>query len=148
MDEMIVLENRVDCQCVRHVHLMSNQEPDELVRLRYAPRGAGWIATREVGVWHCRVSYPYKGMLDVAAAVPAKKKFRRLVVWNLEGCGSVRNAIGEAFTYFWALFKFQPGYVFIKKLPTGVEHGQEFEGLILIEADWMLERCVAVGGMQ
>ncbi len=136
----IVVENYVDPHCHRHLHLMANSSD----ALPFVEKG---IITQEAGVWHLRAEYPYRGVLDVEC-VGNHKKFRRLVVHSLDGCGSVRDAIHAAFTFFWATFRFQPGYVFMKKLPSGVENGQDFEGMVLVEADWMLERCVAVGGRQ
>ncbi len=139
-NDVVVVENYVDHQCIRHLHLMSNTPiPNPSPKM-----GEGRL---EAGVWHYRAEYPYRGVLDVEC-VGNHKKFRRLVVHSLEGCGSVRDAIHAAFTFFWATFGFQPGYVFMKKLPNGVENGQDFEEMVLLEADWMLERCVAVGGRQ
>ncbi len=69
-------------------------------------------------------------------------------VGSFAGCGSVRDAICQAEGHFLAAFHFRPAFVFMKKLPAGVEHAQDFDGLILLEAEWMLDRCVAVGGRQ
>ena len=142
MKDLIVVENYVDCQCIRHLHLISNYFID-----RPSASFERGVLKQEAGAWHYRAEYPYRGVLDVAC-IGGSKKFRRLVVWSLDGCGSVRNAIGYAFIYFWQTFKFQPGYVFLRRLPTGVENGQDVEGMVLLEAEWMLEKCVAVGGKQ
>ena len=142
MDDVIVVENRVDDQCIKHLHLMSNF----FINRPTAPLEQG-VLKQEAGVWHYRAEYPYRGVLDVQAAC-ADGKFRRLVVWSLNGCGSVREAICQAEVYFWAAFRFRPAYVFMKKLPNGVENGLDVEGMILVEAEWMLERSVAVGGRQ
>jgi len=105
------------------------------------------VLRQEAGVWHYRAEYPYRGILDVKAAC-IDGKFRRLMVWSLVGCGSVREALCQAEVHFWAMFCFRPAYAFMRRLPGGVENGQDFEGLILLEAEWMLEKCVAVGGRQ
>jgi hypothetical protein len=142
VDEVIVVENYVDSQCIRHLHLMSNffiNRPSASLE-----RG---VLKQVAGVWHYCAEYPYRGVLDVKAAC-AGGKFRRLVVWSLSGCGSVREAICQAEGHFWAMFRFRPAYVFIKRLPDEVENGLEFDGLVLLEAEWMLDRCVAVGGRQ
>ncbi len=142
VDDMIIVENYVDSQCIRHLHLMSNFFIDrptigmERGELR-----------QEAGVWHYRAAYPYRGVLDIAC-VGNETKFRRFVVWNLNGCRSVREAISQAEIYFSTIFRFRPAYVFMKKLPGEVENGQDLEGLIILEANWMLDRCVAVGGRQ
>jgi len=140
MGEVIVVESYVDAQCIRHVHLMSNNPS----WLRSAQREGGGEILQGAGVWYYRAEYPYRGILNFHCE--GWVKFRRLVVWNLDGYGSVRDAISDAFIYFWRYTKFQPGYCFFSKLPAGVEFAQEYEGLVLLEADWMLEKCVAVGG--
>ncbi len=137
-NDVVIVENYVDHQCIRHLHLMANSS----IALPFLEKG---IITQETGAWHLRVEYPYRGVLDVEAACK-HGKFRRLVVWSLEGCGSVRAAIDQAEVYFWTLFRFRPAYGFMKRLPNGAENGQDLDGLILLEADWMLGKCVAVGG--
>jgi hypothetical protein len=156
-NDIITIENYVDEQCMRHVHLMSNLRQS----LLSAQREGGGEIKQGTGIHYYRAEYPYRGILDIHCE--GWLKFRRLVVWHLDGCGSVREAIQQAFIYFWVTFKFQPGYAFMKKLPKSIEHaapialwalppngkntnlGEEGE-LILLEVDWMLERCVAVGG--
>jgi len=149
MDDVIVVEDRVDGQCVRHVHLMSNAPTPLSANTLTSPHlslagvnGGRW--EREAGVWHLRMEYPYRGVLDFDCE--GWEKFRRLVVWNLDGCGSVREAISQAEELFWMTFKFRPGYAFVRKLARGAENGMDLDGLVLVEAEWMLERCVAVGG--
>lgn len=145
MNDVIVVENRVDMHCIRHLHLMSNVEFGREILCSYgAPNG---VAAQESGVWHLRAIYPFRGVLDVRAAC-VEEKSRRLVVWNLDGYGSVREAIFDACRYFIVKFDFLPGFVFMKKLPKSIENGEYLDGLMLFEAEWMLERCVAVGGRQ
>ena len=154
--DVMVIENYVDAQCRRHLHLMSNYFVD-----RPSASAEGGVLKNESGVWHYRAVYPYRGILDVAC-VENDKKFRRLVVWSLtppptppqmrkstefgEGRWTVRQAISEAESYFWSMFRFRPGFVFMRRLPNGVDIGQDVDGMILFDADWMLDRCVAVGG--
>ncbi len=142
MDEVIVVENYVDAHCIKHLHLMSNF----FINRPTAGLEQGELR-QEAGVWHYRATYPYRGVLDIAC-VGNEKKFRRLVVWSLAGCGSVREAFSQAHTCFWTLFKFRPGYAFMRRLPAAVENAQDVDGMVLLEANWMLEKCVAVGGRQ
>lgn len=141
MDEVIVIEDRVDAQCMRHVHLMSNIELG-CTQIPF-PLARGSV-TREAGVWHYRAEYPYRGALDVACIYNVGN-FRRLVVWSLDGYGSVKVALKDAWSEFYKLFGGEPAFAFMRKLPSGVENGHEVGGMILIEAEWMLERSVAVG---
>jgi hypothetical protein len=79
-------------------------------------------------------------------------KFRRLVVWSLEGKGAdeqrltVRGALAGAAAEFERVFSGRAQFGFIKKLPRGAEHGMDVGDLTLFEAEWMMERAVAVGG--
>lgn len=158
LGEVIVVEDRVDGQCVRHVHLMSNAPAPHM-----APDGRNlggeWV--KEAGVWHLRASHPFRGALDVHG-VCAAGKFRRLVVWSLtpprpspngsprsqfgEGVYTVREALHDAAHEFERLFGGRAQFGFMRKLPRGAEHGMDVGDLTLFEAEWMLERCVAVGG--
>ena len=148
MDDVIVIEDRVDEQCMRHVHLMSNCDfsltpttpQGGAARL---PLGEGMI-TREAGVWHYRAEYPYRGALDVAC-INGGANFRRLVVWNLDGYESVKLALYDAMREFSRLFGGMPVCAFMRRLPTGVENGYEIGLMSLMQAEWMLERAVAVG---
>lgn len=144
MDDVIRLENYVDAQCVRHVHLMSNVEIGRsTLRHYFPPADAKVVIGKELGVWHVRAEWPYKGILDIQAA--SWPKFRRLVVWNLEGCASVTEAFyNAAMEYERVLYGGKPEFAFMRKLPKGAR--EEIGGMPLIECEWMLERCVAVGG--
>ena len=146
LGEVIELENFVDGQCVRHIHLISN-DPLRLKPLSpkfgLPPNLGEECIMKEAGVWHLRAVYPFRGVVDIHSSQWVK--FRRVVAWNLEGCASVREAIGQASMEFERLFHSKPKFVFMNKLPKGVEMFQDVDGMMLLEAEWMLERCVAVG---
>lgn len=141
MDEVIVIEDRVDVQCVRHVHLMSNIElPCNRIPF---PRERGFM-TREAGVWHYRAEYPYRGALDVAC-INNGTNYRRLVVWSLDGYDLIKPALHDAWHEYLRLFHGAPQFAFVRQLPAVVQNGYEVGGMTLIEAEWMLEKAVAVG---
>jgi len=142
MDAVIEVVNYVDGQCIRHLHLMSNLEFEPACMSQYA--AINGLMTREAGVWHLRAMHPYRGAIDVPAAC-VEGKARRLVVWSLAGCASVTRALYDAVHEYERLFGGRAQYAFMKKLPKAAEHGMAVGDLILLEADWMLERCVAVG---
>jgi hypothetical protein len=165
VEEIITIEDYVDEHCMRHMHLMSNMHFDDPQNIQhlftFTTTPVEFKRYAEAGVFHLKASWRYCGVLDVQAE--GWPKFRRLVVWPLEGCATVREAIEQAFIFFWATFKFQPAYVFMRKLPRDVEHGTpialwalppnaegahlgEEDEMILLKTEWMLERCVAVGG--
>ncbi|MCI0551481.1 MAG: hypothetical protein L0287_11035, partial [Anaerolineae bacterium] len=119
-EDVIVVENYVDRQCIRHMHLISNSQ-DSLLP---AQREGGGEIKQGTGIYYYRAEYPYRGVLDIHCE--GWSKFRRLVVWSFEGYASVRDAIRDASNYFWRAFRFEPGYCFFRRLPAGVEFGQDF----------------------
>ena len=141
MDDIIVVEDRVDAHCVRHVHLMSNSDPACRDIPFLLERGS---VTREAGVWHYRAEYPYRGALDVAC-VNSEKKFRRLVVWNLDGYELIKPALYDAWQEYLRIFHGAAQYAFVRCLPAKVPNGYEVGGMTLVEAEWMMENAVAVG---
>ena len=159
--EIIVVEDRVDMQCVRHVHWMGNS-PSPVPSPNTADadiwRGVQWV--REAGVWHLRWSGPYRGVIDIPAAC-VEGKVRRLVAWSLADSGerlafglTVRQALHEAAREFERLFGGRAQFGFMRRLPrsafsneqSAISRVVEVGDLTLLEAEWMLERCVAVGG--
>lgn len=144
---VVVVEDRLDGQCVRHVHLMSNEAIG-----REALRAYGILPTtalievgQSAGSHFLRASGAFRGVWEVNAAC-REGKFRRLVVWNLEGCASVKAALYEAAQEFERLFAGRAQFGFMNRLPKGAEHGMDVGDLTLFESEWMLERAVAVGG--
>src|SRR5262245_13979261 len=105
LNDVIVVENYVDHQCMRHLHLMSNKRES----LLFAQRMGGGEIKQGTGIHYYVAKYPYRGELDVAC-VDGGNNYRRLVVWNLDGYTSIRRAIHDAFIYFWRHTRFQPGY--------------------------------------
>lgn len=142
MDEIIEIVNQVDGQCMRHLHLMSNREFDRASMTHYA--AVNGVVTREAGVWHLRAIHPFRGVMDVNAE--GWVKMRRLVMWSLDGYPTVKVALHAAAAEFERVFHGRAMYGFVRRLPRGAEHGMDVEDLTLLEADWMLERAVAVGG--
>lgn len=147
MAGVIVIEDRLDEQCMRHVHLMGNEPIDEAGLHPFGiPSTTAIIERGETAGSHfVKVELPFRGIWNVDAAC-REGKFRRLVLWHLDGFVSIRDAITRAEYEFAHLFGFAPGYVFIKQLPRGAFHCQDVDGMLLLEVDWMLERSIAVGG--
>lgn len=150
MGPLIELENYVDMQCMRHLHVMSNLEFDQACLQKYGI-GNG-LAVREAGVWHLRAVHPFRGPLEVCCE--GWKKSRRVVAWSLDGYVSVKLALFDAWKAYCKMFGGRPQYAFMRKLPNQVENGQAvpqgdgMSSMALMEAEWMLEKCIAVGGRQ
>ena len=144
MEEVIVLENYVDDQCVRHVHLMSNTPfvpAEHFPQIEEHDLGEGSM-TYELGVYHFRAKYPYHGFLEIKSDYWPKSK--TMVVWSLKGCITVKVSLFDAAEEYEQLFRRRPLYAFMQKLPKGVENGVNVGDLILFQCEWMLNRCVAV----
>ena len=138
MSELIVLENVVDQDGWRRLHVMANAPIDLAV-----PADAQVERTVEAGVHHLFVREPVQGVVDIYfEGLPMG--FRRMVLWNLHGYSNAREAILDAAREFERLFGSQPVYGFMKRLPSGVENGQEIGALFLFEAEWVPRKCVAV----
>ena len=144
MNDIVEVVNYVDGQCLRHLHLMSNVEFDPACMQQYSALNG--VATQEAGVWHLRATHPFRGVIDIPAACK-EGKVRRLVAWSLNGYASVKVALYDARKEYCRLFGGSPQFAFMRNLPRGVEPGIEIGTMMLFDAEWMLERCVAVGGL-
>lgn len=151
---VIVVEDTLTMQCVRRVHLMANEEISDSTLPSFSIPAIAAIERGETaGSYWLRAEWVYRGAWEVNGACAAGK-FRRLVVWNLSSMFqvsgskflSVRDGAREAAKEFERLFGFAPKYLFVRRLPRGAENCMDVQGMILLEADWMLGRCVAVGG--
>lgn len=139
MEEVIVVEDVVSKDCVRRLHLMSNA-PIEMS----LPAEATVEQTQEAGVYHLRAEWPFQGALSIEAEGWPKAK--RMVAWSFEGCINVTEALMHASVFYEQAFGCKPQYGFLRRLPNGVENGRETGPLLVFEAEWMLEKCAAVGG--
>jgi hypothetical protein len=139
MDDVIVIRNVIEEDGWRVLQVMSNSPINAAF-----PADAVLDKTVDNGVHHLSVREPVRGAVDIYfEGLPIQ--YRQMVVWNFSGCKSVRDAIGQAATEFERQFGTKAIYGFMKKLPRGVDNGQEVESLELFEAEWMLNMCVAVG---
>ena len=143
MDELIELENSVSADGMRVLHLISNLEIslDDL-KSYDLPADANVEIKKEVGAFHVRASYPIHGLLRMESDGWSTAK--NLVVSNYGLCESISMAIQKAADRYLELFGSVPHYAFIRRLPQGIENGKEVGDVILLEAEWMVRKCVAV----
>ena len=139
MNGTIVIEDLIEQDAWRRRHLLGNS-PFEV-----SPSAGAeiqqWV---EAGAHHLRIREPVRGAVDFYfEGLPIR--FRRLVLWSLHGYTSIREAILDAAGEYERLFGGQPQFCYMKKLPRGVEIGQEVGSVLLFEAEWMPGRSVAVG---
>ena len=139
MEEVITVEDVVSEDCVRRLHVMSNAPI--LMRL---PDCAQIEQKQEAGVYHLRAEWMFWGMLDIQPQEWPRP--RRLLVWGLkegERVSEMIQAVGEMWE---KATGFAPKFAWVRRLPKGTEFGQDVFGMILLEAAWMMENAVAVGG--
>lgn len=136
---MIVVEDLIEQDAWRRRHLLGNC-PFEVI----PSAGAEIDQWMEAGAHHLRIREPVRGAVDFYfEGLPIR--FRRLVLWSLHGYSSIREAILDAAKEYERLFAGEPLYCYMKRLPSGIENGQEVGSVILFEADWMPGKSVAVG---
>lgn len=144
-DELIVLENIVDGDGMCQLHLMSNGELDvDAAKTYNAPVDAVVAITHEAGACHLRATWPVRGLMKIYSEEwPGLKIF---VMWNLDGCASMSEAIRKAAKAFQDIYGRRPIHAYARQLPRGIEDGAEVgDDLMLFEADWIPRKCVAVG---
>lgn len=136
MNDEIWLENYVDGNGVRHVHVMSNlliENPSEIF-------GAGTVA-HEAGIWHFKVCEPMRGLVKLVFEGGSQ---RVAALWSLDGYASVRAAIADAVAHFEDKTNIDAEFAFMRKLPSMVEDGYELGNVILIESEWVMPKYVVV----
>lgn len=137
-NDIIEIENIITRDCRRVIHLMGNT-PIPNPSDQY---GEGKV-TVEAGVYHFRVDEPYRGWLDLHAEGWSAP--RRFYVYALDG-DRVSIAIHNASVAFNNCVGRLPDYAFVRALPAKAERCQDVYDVMLVDAEWMLTDCVAVGG--
>lgn len=89
------------------------------------------------------MTWPVFGPCDISIHGP--KKFRRLMFVNFAYAARVSDCIALARDEYFARTRFAPMYAFAKSIPEDKE-GELIHDCILLSAEWMPARCVAIGG--
>src|SRR3990172_6213810 len=97
-----------------------------------------------LGLYSAELRWPVFEPIDVINFGP--RRFRRLMMVSYVYAARVSECIGLAAESFFAGTHFRPRFAFVRELPKGAEDGMEIDGVMLMEAEWMPSRCVAVGG--
>lgn len=154
MIEMVL--NQVSVDGMRLVRVISDRVVSEACLRSMAPGAAREFAevrcwdTAALNLFYGEARWPVREMVEVK--MPSSRfqvpTMRRLVAWRfMEGEGyRVSEVIEHLARWFFVQTHRRPGFAFMKRLPKGVECGEEVEGVMLLEAEWALERCVMVGG--
>jgi hypothetical protein len=141
-DEVIILENIINADGLRRVHLMSNIQ-FELSQIK-EQFGGEWepVVTREVGVYHLRGEWKHEGMTLMSCEGWPQPK--RMALLPLQPGVRISETITKAAFVFLADAQLWPGYGFVRRLPKGIHNGVEVDGILVFESEWMPEKFVAV----
>lgn len=114
MDDVIEVENYIDGQWMRHVHLMSNDENAEVDLPVYASP----VITKEGGVWHVRASWAAREAF--AGTLRGDDRIeRQIVLWAFSG-QRVSVCIRDAAREFWKVFCRQPDFAAVHEYPEAM----------------------------
>ena len=97
-----------------------------------------------LGLHSLEVRWPVFGPVDVLYFGP--KRFRRFVFVHYSYAERVSECLSQAVEIFLMGCHFLPGFAFVRKLPAGTPDCMEIDYVTLVQAEWMPEHCVAIGG--
>lgn len=142
MDEVIEVENYLDDQFVRHVHLMSNSQDFEVS----LPAGVTPTVTKEAGVYHLRAEWSAREAF--AGTMRGKDRIeRQIVLWAFNG-ERVSQCIRDAAAEFGRVFSRRPRFAAVRSYPEsmGLDVDVEIDGgtVALIECADVLTGFVMV----
>ena len=124
MSEIVVLEDVISESWVRYVHLMSDAEfgGDGFEAYGIPGNCEDLVIGREIWVWHLRAAWRIRQAvrLPLQGDLPA-------VAWALEEGDTIRGAVREAAVAFALAFGRDPEFVWVERLPRGVEDWVEVE---------------------
>jgi hypothetical protein len=86
--------------------------------------------------------HDWRGMISLELeGRPAKQQ---AALWSLFGYQNMRTAIADAVNYFNEQSPLASEFVFVVKLPKGIDNGHEVDHVMLFEAEWMVNGFVLV----
>ena len=145
-----VITNSLSMDGMRFVKLISDAPVSSERMIGFVARSAVELAqlrcydTSALSIFYGEALWPVREAVDFHCE--GWPKYRRLVVWNLGKYLAETVALHDAANEFERLFGGRASFAFMKKLPKQVENGVEVGDLSLFQSEWMIERCVAVGG--
>jgi hypothetical protein len=151
MNEIIEVENYVDAQGVRRLHLMCNAEirVDDLEPPYLLPDGVNAEVKREAGAWHLRAEWRAREAFAGTMRGSDRREWQ-VVLWALEKGDRIGAATQEATVLFRRAFGRHPQFAAVRRFPQGVDDLAEIEidggrrMLPLVESADVPERFVMV----
>ena len=149
MGNAVVVEDRIDAEWWRRIHVMANAEGD-LASVRDGVPVDGPNVTMRVqhdgGCWHLRAWWPVRGQINLQTPVGVWP----MVGWFVGHDSRVSQAIFDAGVAFALAFDRHPMYAFVQEIPARVEEFMDVYGLCLVRGEWVPAGFVAAacGAMQ
>jgi hypothetical protein len=147
-----VIVNQLSADGMKFVKMISDQRMSEAWVRSIVPGAAREFAqvkcyeTSALSLFYGEVSYPLRQMVEIK---PAEwKRARRFAGWRLmDGEGYRVSEIIEFLGEWYFVQTHQRAqYAFVKSLPKGAERFMELDGLMLLDVEWALDKCVLIGG--
>ena len=172
-----IVRNSISEDGMREVRVVSDAAVSEARMRQFVPGAARGLEvvkcypTSALGLFYGEVVYPAREVVEFPFAACKEGKFRRLAVWRLvpEEGFRVSEVMEFLADWFFVQTHHRAGYAFMRRLPKEAVSGQVLavggastasgvplsaqrdskgeDGLVLLEADWALDRCVLVGGV-
>lgn len=148
MDEIIY--DRLNWDGMREVKIISDSPVSEGRMLRFVPDPARDLVrvrcydTAALKVFYGEAIWPAREVVDFH--MEGWPKFRRFVVWKLTPGERISQGMECAAERYFYLFLRWPRYAFIRTKPAKVDDFVEVQDVMLLEADWALPGCLALGG--
>ena len=147
-----IIHNRIGLDGMCEIKIVSDHAVKDARMLKFVPGAAREFAkvncysTSALSLFYGEVTYPAREVVEFR--YEGMPRPRRLAVWRLmEGEGYRMSEIIEYLAqWFFTQTKQRPQYAFVKSLPKSVERFTEVDGLVLLDVEWCLEKCVMVGG--
>lgn len=115
MDEVIEIENYIDRDCMRHLHLMSNENNFEV----HLPAGVDAKVTQEAGVYHLRASWQAREAFAGTMRGNERREFP-VVLWALEHGKRVSESIWDAAHEYLRVFGYKPRFAAVRSYPESM----------------------------
>ncbi len=129
MDEIIEIENYVDAQGMRHMHLMSNDEitADDFENPAwFIPDGVDIRVSKEAGVHHLRATW--RARQAFAGVMRGSDRHeRQMALWALDKGGHISVGVQEATVLFRKAFGRSPNFAAVRTYPREVDVFYEIE---------------------
>lgn len=147
-----VVLNQLSADGMKLVRVISDQRVTEAFLWSLVPGASREFATVKpwetaaLNLFYGEVTFPVRGVVEIQAE--GWKKARRLAAWRLMDAEGYRVSEVICFLAEWYFVQThrQAQYAFVRSLPKGAERFMDVDGLVLLDVEWCLEKCVLVGG--